>query len=67
MVISDQLPLNTWINGDFEKELEAAEYLLVNLYAQGEVEKARAHWREKILTGKHVVPGIGLIGKQEAT
>lgn len=65
-VMSDHLPLNTWSNGDFEKELEAAEYLLANLYARDEVEKARSHWREKILSGKHVVPDVGFIRQKEA-
>ena len=60
-VMSDHLPLNTWSNGDFEKELEAAEYLLANLYAHDEVAKARIHWREKILSGRHVVPDVGFI------
>jgi len=64
--MSDHLPLNTWSNGDFEKELEAAEYLLANLYAHDEVEKARSHWSEKILSGKHLVPGVGFFPQQDA-
>jgi hypothetical protein len=61
MVISDYLPLDTWLKGNFEKELESGDYLLSNLYAQDEMDKARTHWREKILAGNHHVPGIGFI------
>lgn len=66
MVISDHICIDAWIKGGFDKELEAGEYLLGELYAQEEVEKARTHWREKILSGKHVVPGVGFIRQQEA-
>lgn len=66
MVMSYHLPLDTWMRGDFEKELEAGEYLLANLYPQDAVDQARARWREKIRSGKHVVPGVGLIREQEA-
>jgi hypothetical protein len=66
LVISDNLPLDTWIKGGFEKELEAGEYLLTDLYAQDDVIKARTQWREKILSGMHLVPGIGFFRQQEA-
>jgi hypothetical protein len=65
-VMSDYLPLETWLRGEFEKELEAGEFLLADLYPEDAVSRARAHWREKILSGKHVVPGVGLIRDQEA-
>lgn len=67
LVMSDNLPLKTWMGGEFEKELEAGEFLLTELYPQDAVNRARAYWREKILSGKHVVPGVGLIRNQEAS
>lgn len=66
IVISDNMSIDAWINGGFDKELEGGEYLLAELYAPEEVEKARTYWREKIFAGKHVVPGVGLIHQQEA-
>lgn len=66
LVMSDHLPLETWMRGGFERELEAGEFLLAELYRRDTVEKARAHWREKIRIGKHVVPGVGFICNQEA-
>jgi hypothetical protein len=66
MVMSENLPFDVWANGDFEKELEAGEYLLADLYDQDAANQARAHWREKIRSGKHVVHGVGLIHEQEA-
>ena len=66
MVISDHMSIDAWIKGGFDKELEAAEYLLAELYAPADVEKARTYWREKIFAGKHVVPSVGLIHQQEA-
>lgn len=66
LAMSDYLPLDAWMRGEFEKELEAGEYLLAELYPQVEVDKARAHWKVKIQSGKHVVPGVGIIRTQEA-
>lgn len=66
IVMSDHLPLDTWLQGEFENELEGGEFLLVDLYPQDAVAKARAHWREKIRSGKHVVPGVGLVHELEA-
>jgi hypothetical protein len=65
VVISDHISIDVWIKGGFDKELEAGEYLLAELYAQEEVVKVRMHWREKILSGKHVVPGVGFVRQQE--
>lgn len=65
MAISDHMSIDAWIKGGFDIEIEAAEYLLSDLYAQEEVEKARTHWREKIVAGKHVISGIGFIRLQE--
>ncbi|WP_417282881.1 hypothetical protein [Comamonas sp.] len=62
LVMSEHLPFDTWIQGDFEKELAAGEYLLNDLYASNEVAKARMHWHNKIRAGKHVVPHMGIVG-----
>ena len=64
MVMSHHLPLDLWILGEFEKELEAGEYLLAELYDQDAVAQARTHWHQKIGSGQHVVPGVGLIHEQ---
>ncbi len=66
LVISDRLALDKWVKEKFEEELEAGEFLLADLYPADAVADARAHWREKILAGKHVVPGVGFIRGQEA-
>jgi hypothetical protein len=66
LVISDHLPLDKWVKEKFEEELDAAEFVLADLYPADEVAQARAHWREKILTGNHLVPGVGFIREQEA-
>lgn len=65
MAMSDHLPLETWIRGDFQRELEAGEYLLTKLYPSEAVDTARTHWREKIARAQHAVCGIGLIREQE--
>ena len=65
MTMSHHLPLDHWVLGEFEKELEAAGYLLAELYDQDAVAQARAHWHKKIGSGQHVVPGVGLIHVQE--
>lgn len=65
MVISDQMAIDAWIKGGFDKELEAGEYLLGELFGPEDVEKARMHWQEEILSGKHVVPGMGFFSQQE--
>ena len=66
LVISDQLPVDTWVKEHFEEELDAGEFMLADLYPTDEVAQARAHWREKIRSGKHVVPGVGLIHEMDA-
>ena len=66
MVISEHMSIDAWIKGGFDGELEAGEYLLAELYAPEEVEKARTYWRENILAGKHVVPGVGFVRQWEA-
>jgi hypothetical protein len=61
LVISDHLPLDKWVKEKFEEELDAGEFVLAGLFSADEVAQARALWREKILAGKHVVPGVGLL------
>lgn len=63
--MSDHLPVETWVQGEYETELEAGEYLLHNLFEQIEVNAARSRWRAKIEAGLHVVPGVGFIRKME--
>ncbi len=65
LVISDYLPLDKWVKEKFEQELDAGEIVLAELYPAEEVAEARAHWREKILAGKHAVPGVGFIREAE--
>lgn len=65
IAMSDHLPLETWLQGEFQKELKSGEFLLVELYPEDAVAKACAHWREKIRTGMHVVPGVGIIREVE--
>ena len=66
MVMSHHLPLETWMRGNFQKELEAGEYLLAELYSPETVNKARAMWRAKIAGGLHTISGVGLIRGQDA-
>lgn len=66
LVISDHMPIDKWVKEKFEEELNAGEFVLADLYPADEVAQARSHWREKILAGKHVVPGVGFIRAQEA-
>jgi hypothetical protein len=61
MVICDHISLDAWIKGGFDKELEAGEYLLSDLFAPGDVDIARARWHNKILAGQHVVPSVGIV------
>lgn len=65
MVLSDYMSIDAWGKGGFDRELDAGEYVLDELFKPEDVEPARAHWRERILAGQHVVPGVGLI-RQEA-
>lgn len=65
--MSDRLPRETWLRGEYEEELEAGTYLLDTLYPPEAVAEARAKWREHIATDRHLVPGIGFIKSLEAT
>ena len=64
MVMSEQMPFDTWMRGEFASELASGEYLLADLYPSVEVAMARVHWHDKIRAGNHVVPGVGLIREQ---
>jgi len=58
--MAEALPLETWMQSPFEAELSEGEYLLNDLYPGPAVANARAHWRQQIASGKHVVPGLRL-------
>lgn len=60
-IMFDFLPRETWLLGRFDKELEAGEYLLNALYLQDAVTEARENWRERIISGEHLIPGLGRI------
>lgn len=66
VMMSDHLPRETWVRGDFPAELAVGEYLLAKLYQPGIVTEAREKWRGKIASGEHLVPGMGTIIEQEA-
>jgi hypothetical protein len=61
VVMSERLPLETWMRGDFATELETGLFVLSTSFKQDEVETHRSHWRKQILEGRHVVPGSGLL------
>lgn len=61
VVLSESLSQNEWVDGKFEAELETGEYLLANLYARSDSDKAREHWRKKIQSGLHAVEDIGFV------
>lgn len=66
VVMSDHLPRETWLRGDFHAELEAGEYLLTKLFDPEIVGGARDKWRGKIACGEHLIPGMGPITELEA-
>lgn len=66
VVMSDHLPRETWLRGEFPGELEAGAYLLTKLYQPEIVAAAREKWRDKIARGEHLVPGMWPINEQEA-
>jgi hypothetical protein len=65
IVMSDHLPRETWLRGEFPEELEAGEYLLTELYVSEIVTAAREKWRGKIACGEHLIPGLALLIQQE--
>lgn len=66
VVMSDNLPRETWLRGEFPGELEAGGYLLKELYLPEIVAAVREKWRGKIARGEHLIPGMGSITKREA-
>lgn len=66
VVMSDHLPRETWLRGEFPSEIEAGEYLLAKLYLPKLVTAAREKWRGKISRGEHLIPGVGPINEREA-
>jgi hypothetical protein len=61
MVLSDYLPRESWLRGDFQQELEMGEELLELLFPSTAVADARASWSKRILAGEHLIPGLGRI------
>lgn len=67
MAMSDHVPREMWLRGEFEEELKAGEYLLDTLYEREVVAAKREMWRERIASGEHLIPGLGRITQlQEA-
>lgn len=64
LALSDHLPLDTWTHGNFDEELNSAEYLLT-LFPAAYVEQARTQWRSKIRLGKWAIPGFGFVHDEE--
>lgn len=63
--ISERLPRETWLRSEFQKELDGGESLLDSLYPRELVSEARGNWRDRIVRGEHLVPGLGLIADVE--
>lgn len=67
VVMSEHLPRETWLRGEFPSELGAGENLLVELYPPEAVASAREKWRGKIACGEHLVPDMGPLIHREVT
>lgn len=65
VTLSDHLPRETWLHGEFTQELENGEYLLAELYPPGMVAAARKTWRDKIARGEHLPPGLGFTAARQ--
>lgn len=65
VAMSDHLPRETWLRGEFLEELEAGEFLLTELYLSEIVTAAREKWRGKIACGDHLIPGLTQLIQQE--
>lgn len=61
----ERLPRETFLRGEFDKELGEAESLLDTLYPAEEVRLAREKWRKRITSGEHIVPGLGHLNHGE--
>ncbi|WP_205204881.1 site-specific integrase [Azonexus hydrophilus] len=57
----DHLPRETWLRGEFDAELGVGEYLLETLYQVDFVAASRKKWKNRILSGEHLVPGLGYV------
>lgn len=56
--MSDRLPREAWLRGGFQWELDDGEYLLDSLYPREHVTGAREKWRDRIVRGVHLIPGL---------
>lgn len=59
MSMMDHLPRETWLRGEFDQELESGEALLQELFPSDAVAVARGRWRQRIVDGAHLIPGLG--------
>lgn len=60
ILMSDHLPRESWLRGEFQEELEVGESLL-EMFSGEATAEARATWRARILSGDHLIPGFGRI------
>lgn len=61
IAMADHLPRETWLRGEFDAELGVGEYLLETLYQVDFVAASRKKWKNRILSGEHLVPGLGYV------
>lgn len=67
IAMSDHLPRETWLRGQFDVELGIGEYLLDSLYQDSPVAVARETWQKRISSGAHLVPELGCVTEGEVT
>lgn len=65
LLMLERLPRETFLRGEFDKELGEVESLLETLYPSEKVRLAREKWRQRITSGKHIVPGLGHFNQDE--
>ena len=59
--MSNHLPRETWLQGNFDAELDSGIFLLETLYPKDVVTAAREKWHARIVAGEHPIPGLGRI------
>lgn len=60
--IQATLPIESWFVSDFQLELDNANAAL-QLFEKLMVDQARAIWRDRIVKGLHLIPGLGSMCK----
>lgn len=63
LAMSEYLPRESWLKGEFQKELDEGETLLATLFPKETVADVRDSWRERIAAGDHLIPGLGRVAK----